>query len=240
MSQSELPPLPDDLRRMLAELPGEAPSADVEARMFAAIGAALAPTAAATATAAGAKAGASASGASAVGAGVAKYVVAAFIAGAVAGGGAHAVLAPTPVRVVTAPLPIAVAPEPAVAREPVIEPPPPPTAPAPEAPRRVKREPKVEAAAPAPGHLGEERRLLDAARTALREGKPDRALTVLEQHLQGFERGELAEEREAMRVQALMSLQRVAEARLLAAEFRARYPGSMFLPVIDEATRETK
>jgi hypothetical protein len=47
-------------------------------------------------------------------------------------------------------------------------------------------------------------------------------------------RGRLAEEREALRIRALAAAGRSHDARARAAAFRARFPRSLFLPVVDQ------
>ena len=83
--------------------------------------------------------------------------------------------------------------------------------------------------------LGQERLLLDEARAGLVEGDPERALQKLESHRAHFADGLLAEEREAMLVEALVRLGRYDEAREGANRFRARAPGSLFLPTVESA-----
>jgi outer membrane protein assembly factor BamD (BamD/ComL family) len=83
--------------------------------------------------------------------------------------------------------------------------------------------------------LQAERRLLDEARTGLVAGDPDLALKRLEQHQHRFLNPLLAEERDAMWVEALAQAGRQDEARQRAAAFRRTYPQSLFLPTIDSA-----
>lgn len=78
--------------------------------------------------------------------------------------------------------------------------------------------------------LARERRLLDAARGAIRGGNAEEALATLSRHAQEFESGVLAEEREALTIRALIELGRIGEARMQGAGFRAAYPNSLFLP----------
>ena len=83
--------------------------------------------------------------------------------------------------------------------------------------------------------LSIERRLLDEARFALMRGEPSDALTPLEQHGRRFPHGKLGEEREALAVQALARAGRADEARRRGAAFRARFPSSLFLLAVDDA-----
>ena len=161
-----------------------------------------------------------------------------FLTGALTGGLIHAQLAaPVIVReLVTAPAPV-VAP-------PLV---PAPMTPEPMTPEPMRPEPPlkpviVKRAAPtpiAPAQTGleRERRLLEPARTALTRGMATQALTLLEQHGQEFPSGELAEEREALGVQALAVSGSMDAARARARAFAARFPDSLFLPVVERAIR---
>lgn len=77
------------------------------------------------------------------------------------------------------------------------------------------------------GGLAAEVALIDAARASLVAGDPRAAWATLEQHARAFPSGQLAEERELLRVRALRALGRVEAAKEAAAAFRARYPKSM-------------
>lgn len=83
--------------------------------------------------------------------------------------------------------------------------------------------------------LDKERRILSAAREALVAGDIDRALRALESHSVLFLRGQLAEEREALLVQALVVAGNASRARERADMFRARYPDSIQLRAVDAA-----
>jgi hypothetical protein len=85
--------------------------------------------------------------------------------------------------------------------------------------------------------LSGERTLVDRARAALARGDPPSALDAIAKHQTAFPRGQLAEEREALAVQALVAAGRVQEAADRAGRFRKAYPTSVFLPVVDEALR---
>ncbi len=100
------------------------------------------------------------------------------------------------------------------------------------------RPPLPAASAPArDAPLERERTLLDMSRTALARGDAAAALASLEAHAREFPRGQLAEEREVMAIQALVATHRMPEARQRAAAFRTTYPASALLPVIDEAVQ---
>jgi hypothetical protein len=83
--------------------------------------------------------------------------------------------------------------------------------------------------------LSAERILLDEARAALAQGDPGRAIDRLERHRRTFQAPLLAEERDAMWVQALVKAGRYDEARARAASFRKRSPDSLFSSVVDSA-----
>lgn len=86
---------------------------------------------------------------------------------------------------------------------------------------------------PAQAQLDRERAVLDEARAALRNGDGPTALSAIDRHTRGFARPELAEEREALAVQALVLSARYDEARARAARFRASSPSSLFMPSVE-------
>jgi hypothetical protein len=83
--------------------------------------------------------------------------------------------------------------------------------------------------------LSAERTLLDGARAALGRGDPAAAAGLARTHEQRYPRGALAEEREALYVQALASSGKLPEARARAAKFKQTYPDSMLLPAVSAA-----
>ena len=85
------------------------------------------------------------------------------------------------------------------------------------------------------GSLAAERRLLDAARAALVAGDRAAGLDLLTKHARTFPRGVLAEEREALTIDAFVASGRCDEARRRAEGFRSRYPGSLFAPSVAAA-----
>jgi hypothetical protein len=93
----------------------------------------------------------------------------------------------------------------------------------------------VRSVSPRPSKLSAERRLLDEARASLVQGSAAHAIDVLEQHRAHFPQGILAEERDAMEVEALVGAGRYVEARNRALEFRARAPSSIFRATVDSA-----
>jgi hypothetical protein len=243
---AELEPLPDDLRRLLdAEKRSEdAPGASRD-RVLMRLGGTFglgAPIAASTATApspSGAATTALGRAAGQVG-GAVRLARAAtiFVAGAATGvGGQHAV---RHLRAKAAP-PAQVAPRrpmPAPLPPPAAEPAAPMPTPAVSEPPTVhSRRPALPVAAPgdADDRLGAERALLEIARAALARGDAEGALAALARHEAAFSRGELTEEREGLRVQALVAARRYDEARARAARFDRKYPRSLFAPVVTQA-----
>jgi hypothetical protein len=83
--------------------------------------------------------------------------------------------------------------------------------------------------------LRAERELIELARRALAQGHAGDALAALERHDRRFAKGRLAEERDSLRVPALVMLGRRDDAAARAAQFHARFPSSLFAPVVDSA-----
>jgi hypothetical protein len=131
---------------------------------------------------------------------------------------------------------------PPAASEPVSPPPPvAPSAASPEPSAARNRTAVPGAARPKletpPSTLQEERAVLDRARAHLLSGEPAAALDDVEKHARLFRHGVLAEERDALRVEALVAARRTEQARAAAARFHAAYPGSMLAPAVDDALR---
>jgi hypothetical protein len=105
------------------------------------------------------------------------------------------------------------------------------TAPVAEAPRGVLRPPDAGDA------LAAERLLIDDARSRLVSGDPQAALARLQEHARRFPRGRLAEDREALAVQALVQSGQYDAARRRARELRSRWPESVYLPAVDTTLR---
>jgi len=82
--------------------------------------------------------------------------------------------------------------------------------------------------------------LLSPARAAVARGDFASALAAIGEHERRFPAGRLAEEREALRVQALSGLHRTSDARTCAAAFRARFPGSILLSRMKEQALGTQ
>ena len=72
------------------------------------------------------------------------------------------------------------------------------------------------------------------ARAAVARGDFTAALSPITEHARRFKNGRLVEEREALRVKALVGLGRGEEARHAAAAFRARFPRSVLLPAVGQ------
>jgi len=79
-----------------------------------------------------------------------------------------------------------------------------------------------------------ELQVLQPARQAVTRGDFTTALSAIGEHQSQFPSGKLAEEREALRIKALLGLGRIGEAQRSGATFRARFPHSALLKRIDE------
>ena len=123
---------------------------------------------------------------------------------------------------------------------PEIAPPPEPAAPHPvraeNPPARAEHVAKTEARE-RDRNLAAERGLIEQARTALAREQGAAALAVLDRHARDFPQGELEEERESLRVQALVGLEQFDQARKAGVRFRRRFPRSIFGAVVDEALK---
>jgi hypothetical protein len=85
------------------------------------------------------------------------------------------------------------------------------------------------------GSLKEERALLGRAQAALGDDDAAGAMAAVERHARRFPDGQLAEERDSLRVRALAAAGDRDEARRRAGEFARRYPRSLFLPSVRAA-----
>jgi hypothetical protein len=85
--------------------------------------------------------------------------------------------------------------------------------------------------------LAEEQRLIERAQRALRADDAGGALRALGAHQQRFARGQLAMEREALRVRALVASGRAGEARSAADRFASRWPDSPLRAFVEGALR---
>lgn len=85
------------------------------------------------------------------------------------------------------------------------------------------------------GGLAGERVLLDQARHDLLSGEAPAALTSIAEHARRFPRGVLSEERDALRVEALVAAARYDEARAAVVKFHRAHPDSVLTPAVDDA-----
>ncbi|MBN1607829.1 MAG: hypothetical protein JW940_14420 [Polyangiaceae bacterium] len=80
----------------------------------------------------------------------------------------------------------------------------------------------------------EELRLLESARRANARGDYASVLALVAEHARTYPRGRLTEEREVLRVRALVGLGRSSEARQAAARFRRQFPRSVLLATVED------
>ncbi len=85
--------------------------------------------------------------------------------------------------------------------------------------------------------LAAERALLTDARAAMQAADAPRALAILDDHARRYVDGQLAEEREALRVAALWLAGDHDGARRSAHEFARHHPDSLFLPSVQRAVQ---
>ena len=223
----DLPELPEDAREAIAGAkalglvePGDA----VRARMRARLVGALPPG--------GGSEGGGGSGGGGGGAALPRaplWVVAAALA---VGGAAGWLVPRAPVeRIVVVPATaVAVAPSATVATAPTL--PSIDTKDLPSAPSAGSTTNAGASAARSGDDLAAERAALDVARTALGRGDGANALAACDDHARKFPRGALAEEREAIAVQALVLEHRSDDARARAERFRKTHPRSILLPAV--------
>lgn len=82
--------------------------------------------------------------------------------------------------------------------------------------------------------------MLASATRALAARDATAALAHVDEHAARFPAGVLAEEREALRIEALLLANRTADARAAADAFRRRYPDTLHYRLIERATRAPK
>jgi hypothetical protein len=225
---SPLEPRDAALLRGLREL--EPPSPEVQTR----VRAKLAASVLATPIGAGGRGGAHGAAAGSA-AGKVAIATVAFLVGGATGAALYAALRPPP------PAQIILVPQPSVS-------PVPPALPSAstttsEAPPSPPQGSAARSAASPPtpssrkAQIAAERLLLDEARAALVQGDPVRALGRIELHRRTFANPILAEERDAMEVEALAKAGRTSEAKAKADAFRRRAPNSLFLPTVEAAVQ---
>lgn len=243
---------PSELAARLFDAERARPAGDPEqaARLLARVGATVGVVAvvgsAAGTAAAGTAAGAAAHAGTAAKLGLsvkaAPWIAVAFLAGGGTGAAVHAVAVratPPPVPIVATPTPpsrpVAAPPSSDAPELPELDPAPEPVATS-VGPKPIASRLEVPPAPSADTGLAGERALIDRARMALARGQAASALEALDAHRSQFPQGRLAEEREALSIQALAALGRGAEARRRADAFTHTHPNSVFLPAIELAT----
>lgn len=103
-------------------------------------------------------------------------------------------------------------------------------------PRRVETVPAPESPPRSEAPLfGRDGSLLEAARSSNATGRYADALSAVTQHEQEYPSSQFEQEREALRIQALVGLGRQDEARALARRFEQRFPESILLEAIRQA-----
>jgi hypothetical protein len=159
------------------------------------------------------------------------------IAGGVSGGALHAVFAPEKVRVVYVDRSVTERSTSVSAASSAVSAPVTATTARPESPESplVADQVERERAPSNDSSWSKERALLDAARRALAADEPQACLAELGKHARAFPSGKLAEEREAMTINALVGVGRYAQAREKAAIFSRRYPRSFLMPSVEAA-----
>jgi hypothetical protein len=85
--------------------------------------------------------------------------------------------------------------------------------------------------------LAQERALLEIARTAFGRDDAQGTLDALDRHRNQFPDGKLAEERDALTVEALVEAGRTDEARARGRQFHLSYPNSIMRPAVDDALK---
>ena len=171
---------------------------------------------------------------------LAAVVLGAFTAGAVAGAVVYRAAGPDPAPMVLQIQEVAdegadqMAPT-ETARQTRIEPPSQPDQrPTPKV-RKEVRPKESERANALESQLARERALIDVARTAIARGHTQSAFAAIERHQRAYPEGRLAEEREGLRVIALVKAGRISNAQEKLRQFRRLYPQSLLLPAIESA-----
>ncbi len=83
--------------------------------------------------------------------------------------------------------------------------------------------------------LAAELEMIDAARAAVAKRQNAEALQKLAQHEARFPNGQLAQQRDRLRIQALVAMGDRDQARARAATFRKQYPNGLLLPAVERA-----
>lgn len=108
-----------------------------------------------------------------------------------------------------------------------------PTATTPQGPDNAAPVPRVSSSA-ARENGPEEVQLLVRARQANARGDYGAVLAIADEHERTYPAGRLTEEREVLRVKALVALGRLDQARRVGARFHRRFPRSVLLRKVDE------
>ena len=167
-----------------------------------------------------------------------------FVLGGVSGAAVYHAVAPPPAPVVIeVPVPAPALPEPSVRS--------PDASPSPDAalPQDAQPEPReLEKPRPRPSQpveepttaseLARERAIIDVVRAAIARGHADSALEAVARHAREFPEGRLREEREGLRVLALVRAGHREQAEAAMVRFKQRYPGSLLSPAIESALQE--
>jgi hypothetical protein len=236
MNDDEVSP---HLRELIDAERAEAADVDragIRARIGATLG--LAPIAMSTKTAA---AGASTSTTVAA-AGASGKILGIVVAVGIAGGGVTALVRnsssspakPVPARLDRAPR----APENRSRTTPITEAvmaPAPPVSSQPQMPPSAKPAPHRVSVDPPRDVAPSETSLLGDASRALANRDPHRVLALVAEHARLYRDGALAEERDALEIEALLALGRREEAAEAASKFSMRYPHSIHQPLIERA-----
>lgn len=142
-------------------------------------------------------------------------------------GDGHSAAAPSPPRTPQPPAPA----KPMTSPEPEAETEKPEPSVRPSARRHPHPEPERSAFEPEVGQsndLAAELELMRAARSALRSGSTDRALSLLHEHARTYPDSAFAEERKATEIMALCTRGDTAKAEAMAQRFRQAFPDSAF------------
>jgi hypothetical protein len=226
-------------RRMLNAAARELPSVELTRRMEQALGIGLAASAAAAAATAAAKTAAAGTGAAVAGASTATWpalsigLVALAVTGAVVGvewSNGHRASAPASGRTVAA----ATVPAPAAPELPALDGPPLVAATSVEHPASAHAQHRSARGPAAPSDLRGQIALLDAARASVASRADARALALLDRYDASYPAGAFRPEASALRIEALGSLGRTAQARTLAQRFLAAHADS---PLADRVAR---
>jgi hypothetical protein len=167
-----------------------------------------------------------------VGLGSRKAIAIAFLVGGVVGGALHAAWTRPPAErivYVDRATPAPPAPTASTVAHPEV------SLQAPSAPSAATPAPFSSGPVTRASQLTAERMILEEARKALAQGDPPRALDRLERHRRSFANPLLAEERDAMWIQALVKAGRYDEARSRGEAFRKRSPDSLFSSSVESA-----